>query len=390
MPRQPGGRQAAMLLARLRRATEHSARYPILAQLRAFGPVLRMWRGVVVLGYQEVAEVLRDADRFGPPPPARRDATQPAWRDHPAALLGADLVTLKEGDGHRAARSAMHRALADALGGDFAIRVERRIDQAVERLAAEFSRTGAVEAMGTLIEPVAAGIFADLFGVSEADTAAVLPAAWAFAKVIDEAPQLLTDVEDQAAGTLLGFAARVADGASPLRGLSPAEAVGVLGPGLVNLSAAIGNLIQTLDRFPWEREGLLGDPVATDAGVEELLRYDAPAQGTVRIARMDAELTGVPIVAGDSIMVLTAAANRDPAQWADPDVFRPSRPGLSRTLSFGHGAHSCLGRAMVQLVLSRIPARLYRRFPTLRVAEPPVVRPALLRNYMTRLVLEAR
>jgi cytochrome P450 len=390
MSQQIDTRQPVRLLVSLRRATEHGARYPIFDRLRELGPVLRMPRGLVVVGYREVAEVLQDSRRFGPPTPAQLDLADPGWRDHPAALLGSDMVIMQSGADHRAARSAIHQALGGALGGDFATRVEHRIDQAVEELAAEFSRADHVQAVSALTEPLAIGVVADIFGASEIDVAAMLPYVVAFSKTIDGSPLLLSEVEDQAAQKLLDFAARVADGGSILRELPPADVVGLLAPGITNMSSAIGNLIRTLDSFPRERDELLAHPVTPDTAIEELQRYDAPVHGAIRTAWTDTEVAGFPVAVGEGILVFTAAANRDPVQWTEPDVFRPARPGLSQTLAFGHGAHICMGQALIRLVLGRIPARLYGRFPTLRVAEPPSVRPGLFRNHMDRLILTER
>ncbi len=87
------------------------------------------------------------------------------------------------------------------------------------------------------------------------------------------------------------------------------------------------------------------------AVITELLRLDGPVQSTVRTATEDHRLGGVDIAAGDSVVVVVAAANRDPAVFTEPDRFRLDRTGPA-PLAFGYGAHYCLGSALAQLELT--------------------------------------
>jgi cytochrome P450 len=102
------------------------------------------------------------------------------------------------------------------------------------------------------------------------------------------------------------------------------------------------------------------DP-ADPAVVAELIRLDAPVQSTARTATTAHELDGITIEAGQSVLVVVAAANRDPAVFEEPDRFRPDRTSPA-PLSFGYGAHYCLGAALAQLELSiALPEILARR-----------------------------
>ena len=71
-------------------------------------------------------------------------------------------------------------------------------------------------------------------------------------------------------------------------------------------------------------------------------------QGLYRTAVEDTEVGGVPINAGDHLMLIYAAGNRDPDRFADPSAVDPCRPGLMSHLSFGHGEHFCLGAALAR------------------------------------------
>jgi cytochrome P450 len=105
------------------------------------------------------------------------------------------------------------------------------------------------------------------------------------------------------------------------------------------------------------------DP-ADPAVAGELTRLDAPVQSTVRTATATHELDGVEIAAGQSTLVAIAAANRDPALYDEPDRFRLDRGGPA-PLSFGYGAHYCLGTALAQLELSVALPRILARLPVL-------------------------
>lgn len=110
----------------------------------------------------------------------------------------------------------------------------------------------------------------------------------------------------------------------------------------------------------------LADRVDPDdpAVVAELIRLDAPVQSTVRTATSTQHLDGVTIEAGQCVLVAVAAANRDPAVFDEPGRFRLDRVGPA-PLSFGYGAHYCLGAALAQLELSIALPRVLSRRPAL-------------------------
>lgn len=94
----------------------------------------------------------------------------------------------------------------------------------------------------------------------------------------------------------------------------------------------------------------------------ELLRLDGPVQATVRTATEDHHLGGANIRCGDSVVVAVAAANRDPAVFDYPQQFRLDRNGPA-PLSFGYGAHYCLGAALARLEAAAALARIIARQP---------------------------
>jgi len=122
----------------------------------------------------------------------------------------------------------------------------------------------------------------------------------------------------------------------------------------------IANGLQVLLRFPEELECLRKDPSIAPAAVEELLRYDGPIGAQVRIVQTERELHGRKLKPGDRVFLMMNAANRDPRAFPDPDRLDLRRHGVPH-LTFGFGAHICLGfplaRLEGQVALSAVLAR---------------------------------
>lgn len=100
------------------------------------------------------------------------------------------------------------------------------------------------------------------------------------------------------------------------------------------------------------------------ASYTELLRLDAPVQATARTAVADHHIDGIAIDAGSPVVLCLAAANRDPLTYPAPDQFRPGRTGPP-PLTFGHGAHYCLGAALARLETTIVLRNILRRMPEL-------------------------
>jgi cytochrome P450 len=108
-----------------------------------------------------------------------------------------------------------------------------------------------------------------------------------------------------------------------------------------------------------------------DRAVEELLRYLTIVQfGTVRVAREDVDFAGRRIRAGETVVASLAAADRDPAQFPEPDDLDLARP-VSQHVAFGHGIHQCLGQQLARVEMKVAYSALFRRFPRLRLAVRP-------------------
>ncbi len=124
----------------------------------------------------------------------------------------------------------------------------------------------------------------------------------------------------------------------------------------------IGSGMYTLLENPDERRKLQADPSLMPSGIEEMLRYEPPAQMTSRIATESFELRGQRFEPGQVVLAALAAANRDPEVFPDPDRFDVTRQP-NRHLAFGQGIHYCLG-APLAVVEARIAFEsLLRRMP---------------------------
>ncbi|TMA31922.1 MAG: cytochrome P450, partial [Deltaproteobacteria bacterium] len=102
---------------------------------------------------------------------------------------------------------------------------------------------------------------------------------------------------------------------------------------------------------------------------EECLRLETPLQSTFRLARVATEIGDVPIPAGTTVMLLPAAANRDPRKFEDPGEFRLDRPNWRQHLAFGSGVHSCAGAPLARAEARVSAERLLDRMADIRISE---------------------
>jgi cytochrome P450 len=125
----------------------------------------------------------------------------------------------------------------------------------------------------------------------------------------------------------------------------------------------IGNGVLALLRHPEQLAKLRARPELAASAVEECLRYDGPSGALARVAAVEQEMGGQRLKQGDRVYAWMNAANRDPRRFPDPDRFDIER-GDNRHLTFGHGAHFCLGaplaRLEAQIAFPRLLARLDR------------------------------
>ncbi|WP_329178430.1 cytochrome P450 family protein [Streptomyces sp. NBC_01477] len=138
----------------------------------------------------------------------------------------------------------------------------------------------------------------------------------------------------------------------------------------------IGNGMHTLLTHPGPRAELQaslarGESALLESAVEELLRHDGPVElATWRYATTALTVGGQPVAAGDPVLVVLAAADRDPARFSAPDAVNLARADNPH-LGYGHGIHYCLGAPLARLEARTALATLLTRLPDLRLAADP-------------------
>jgi cytochrome P450 len=132
----------------------------------------------------------------------------------------------------------------------------------------------------------------------------------------------------------------------------------------------IANATLAMLRNPQQWAELGRDPSRVSAVAEETLRYDPPVQLNGRIAGDDMTIGDTALAKGDTMMLLLAAAQRDPAVCERPDEFDPDRD-LIRHLGFGKGPHFCLGAPLARLEAAIALSAVTARFPAARLAGEP-------------------
>jgi len=142
---------------------------------------------------------------------------------------------------------------------------------------------------------------------------------------------------------------------------------------MVNL---VGNAILILLADGEARASLLARPETADDIVEEVLRVDSPVQYVARVSTEPLTLAGKRLPRRSTVVLLLGAANRDPAVFADPDRFDPARPNNRDHLAFSAGMHYCLGAGLARLQAATMLRELFGRFPDLAQAGPVQRRPS--------------
>ena len=371
--------------------------YPFYAAMRDLGRVFT-WRqlGHRCCGrYDDVNAILRDR-RFG------RQILHVATRDElgwpePAAHLGPfhafEEHSLLELEPPR------HTRLRGFVNASFLPRQVDRFATPIERLAHDlidgFAAAGRCDLVADYAAPLAVGVIADFLGVPRGLSPRLL--AWSHDMVAVYQARRDRGIEDRTVAATVEFSALVrefvaarrrephedflsqlvtaTDGAG--RGLTVDEVVTM---GILLLNAgheatvhALGNGVKAiLEQVP--------DPAAAVAAnaaghVEEMLRFDAPLHMFTRYALEDVEVAGERFRKGDVVGLLLGSANRDPAKFADPDLFNATR-SPNPHVSFGVGIHACVGAPLARLEMQVALRVLFERLPGVAIVEPPRVKDA--------------
>ena len=162
------------------------------------------------------------------------------------------------------------------------------------------------------------------------------------------------------------------------------ETILVLDGGAETTRTVIGAVIVELARRPGQRQKLLDDPTLLQGpAVEEFIRWVTPISNMRRTVREDHELHGQALRAGDEVLLLYGAANRDERAFDDPESFIVDR-SHNHHVAFGFGTHFCLGASLARLEIRVFFEELLRRIPEWRLApgaEPKILPATFTRGY---------
>lgn len=145
----------------------------------------------------------------------------------------------------------------------------------------------------------------------------------------------------------------------------------ILAAGNETTRSSLSGSVLALARNPDQRARLVADPGLVGGAVNELLRFYSPVYQMMRTAKEDLEIGGQSIAAGERVVMLYGSGNHDPAVFEDPHALDVTRANAVRHLSYGAGAHHCVGSRLASMQLRIILEEFLPRFPAYEVIGEP-------------------
>jgi cytochrome P450 len=359
--------------------------YPLYRQLRTSEPV--QWNEFVQIWtltrYADVTAVLRDnrlsADR------TRSDRFQRP----PGREIYQSMLTLDPPD-HTRLRTLVNKAFTPAS----VERLRPRVQVLVDEILSAAAERGRMEVISELAYPLPVTVIAEMLGIPPEDHQVFKDWSATLAANLDpiRSGELREDAFE-ARDALAEYLSEVVErrrrrpGDDLISGLLSAEERGdvlthrelltmcnlLLIAGHETTVNLIGNGLRALLANPDQFQRLQQDSGLIETAVEELLRFDGPVQLTGRVVVEATSVAGVQMKAGQFVMLLLGAANRDPEQFPDPDRLDLGRRP-NQHLGFGRGIHFCLGAPLARLEGQVVLGAMVSRFPGLRLDGDPVQR----------------
>jgi len=337
--------------------------YPVLAELRLSQPVfwhegMESW---ALTRYADTVRVLRDHATFARDP-RRTGGTVPE--------PSLSVQTLDPPQQSRVRSLFMTALRAQDLTG-----LEDRARRLVSGRFDHLTGAGAFDVMAEIAVPLSVAVVTDLLGVEPPPYEEFAAVSDAIMRSMDGgldpvlvepgriARQQLSELVDSwfTTSSRPGLLAQVrqatfpgSDAAARLYVKNTARVM--FQGGYSTTAAAVGNAVHTLLAYPGALEQMQA-PSLLATGVDELVRFDGPVQGTTRTAVRSCRIGGVAITVGQKIVPLFAAANRDPAAFSRADELLLDR-SPNRHLGYGWGPHSCIGTTVAQAGLRALVAAL--------------------------------
>jgi cytochrome P450 len=340
--------------------------YPVYHAERARAPV--QWNerlgALLVLSHEHAAAVLRGPEWSSNPRNSPQLLASLGGPDGGAALWSESLV-MADPPAHTRLRGAVNRFFTPRA----VQRIRERVAAIVDTAFAPFAEGEPIELMSELAYPIPLAVIAELFDVGLEGAEVIRAETPTLARMLELDP---TPAEREAIGTaamtvmlfLVPIVAqrRTDPGEDLLSALVHPPDGGValetdeiitmclllLAAGHETTSNLIGNGTLALFEHPDQLDWLARHPDCSPQAVDELLRYDSPAQVASRVALSDLVLGGVEVSKGQQALVVLGAANRDAARFPAPDRLDLTRTG-SHHLAFGNGPHFCVGAGLARL-----------------------------------------
>lgn len=366
--------------------------YPAFAELRRADPVhwCEALSGWMLTRYDHVKAAQTDkhlsADRVTPF--AEHMAAQGRHREATLGRLLADWAVFADPPKH----TMLRRLMVDAFTPRAIEALRPNIREIIATLLARVSGHDRFDLIGEFAYPLPASVIAHILGVPPKDIeqfrgwsddlATVVGSARLTEGRYERGYRALCELTayfqritrerrgSGAEGALIDhlIAARDADGQ-----LSEAELIAncvlLMFAGHETTTNLIGNGMIALLQNPDQLDRLRADSGLIPSAIEEMLRYESPAQTGTRIALEDLDIGGQKITKGERVFLFLNAANRDPEVFEDPDKFDIAR-SPNRHISFGYGIHFCIGAQLARVEGQMAVAALIDRFPDLALADP--------------------
>jgi cytochrome P450 len=356
--------------------------YPTYHDLRDRGRVQRTAPGGpwLITGYEETHQLLSDS-RFGEAAGrGGRIRLSRSRREGPEQLLGrVDTMLSTEPPEHTRLRKLVSKAFTPRSIEELRPRIQQIVDELLDSVdRAEF------DLVQTLAWPLPVIVIADMLGIPREDRerfkhwsdamiatlggdySLLAEARRSNEELVEYVSAIMDDRRRHPRADLISRLVAAEDEGSVL---SEDEILGTVALLLVAGNETTTHLITggmlALFRHPEELERLRSEPALMPSAVEEFLRFCGPVHTTRRLALADAEIGGVRIQRGDIIIAVLAAANRDPAKYADPDRLDVAR-NPSDSVAFGDGIHFCLGAPLARAEAQIAFSSLLQRYPVIR------------------------
>jgi cytochrome P450 len=369
--------------------------YPWYEAIRAHGNLVRIKQGLMVaVGYAEISRALR-APMLRVQDDKAYDVIHPGWRSHSSLRGYTNSMLYRNPPDHTRMRRLVSGGFTAARVAALRPAIERMTDRLLDRMAELGAGGTPVDFIAEFASRLPIAVISELLGVPEADQR------W-FRRVASDLTIALEgitnvarlDVADAAMDELSEYFSALIDRrrrrpaddtVSALVRIHDAdgdrlghdELVGnmmlLLTAGFETTSFLLGHGLRLALEHSVHVARLRTEPDFATGYVEETLRLESPVQATSRWAEADVDLLGETVPAGTKLVLMLAAGNRDPRRYPRPDRFDPDRPDI-QPLSFGAGAHFCLGAPLSRMEAQIALPRLLRRFPGLEAAEPAVRR----------------